>query len=253
MTVLNVGTDELILWDGVAEVLEDHAEFSLEAARGTNIDFDDLVTKLSKYEDYRELFKQAFDNETYSEEAVARNRNLTGVRENGFLNKKTIAMALATYQRTLVSGDSPFDEWVNGDEDAISESAKRGFDIFTGKGNCSSCHDGWNLSGSQWYDVGVDNNLGRTLATGPLSDEMFHTKPTTLRNIAERPPYFHNGMYETLEEVVEFFNRGGNVKRESLDIVPLGLNDQEKADLVEFLKTLTSEDPPITVPRLPVK
>jgi cytochrome c peroxidase len=243
MSILNVGADNLILWNGLVDSLEEHPTVSLPASRGTDIKIVDLAIKLHAIDGYKKLFRKVFDVSGANED----------IKKNDFINPTTITMAIATYERTILSGIAPFDEWVEGNEDAISESAKNGFRIFNTRGDCSSCHIGWSFSGKEWKDIGVDEDYGRGLASSAKTNYglFYKTKPVGLRNIAERPPYFHNGMYDTLEEVVEFFNRGGNERHGKSDISPLNLTDDEKEDLVEFLKTLTSIDKPVVFPKLP--
>jgi cytochrome c peroxidase len=161
--------------------------------------------------------------------------------------------ALATFERTIVSGSAPFDEWVAGREFAISPSAKRGFDLFNTKAACEKCHSGWNFTDNGFHDTGIagpDKGRGEQL---PLEAMQYAFKTPTLRNATRRDPYMHNGSEATLEDVIELYDRGGREKRPSLapEIVPLHLTEQEKRDLIAFLATLTSEDKPIAIPVLP--
>jgi cytochrome c peroxidase len=132
-------------------------------------------------------------------------------------------------------------------------SAKRGFVLFNGKARCAECHSGWNFTDSGFHDIGVaDDDLGR----GKLLklEAMQHAfKTPTLRNIALRAPYLHNGSKVTLEAVVDFYDAGGRAQRPSLssEIQPLHMSANEKADLIEFLRSLTSSDQAVSVPLLP--
>ncbi|MBV9266291.1 MAG: c-type cytochrome, partial [Acidobacteriaceae bacterium] len=184
---------------------------------------------------YKPLFERAYPGEPISE--------------------KTIAKAIAAFERTVITADAPFDRWVNGDEQAISPSAKRGFDVFNGKAHCAECHSGWNFTDSGFHDIGVaDDDLGR----GKLLkiEAMQHAfKTPTLRDVSLRAPYLHNGSEPTLEAVVNFYDKGGDAgQRPSLapEIQPLHLAEQEKKDLIEFLRALTSSEPQtVSIPALP--
>jgi cytochrome c peroxidase len=135
----------------------------------------------------------------------------------------------------------------------MTPSAKRGFALFTGKANCTACHQGSNFTDQGFHNLGLKGNadLGR-FAIVPIRVMRGAFKTPTLRDVALTAPYMHNGSYRTLEEVVDHYNRGGDDK-ENLDpnMKPLGLTDQERTDLVEFLKSLTGKQLTITLPRLP--
>ena len=107
--------------------------------------------------------------------------------------------AVATFERTIEPGVAPFDRWVEGDEGAISEPAKRGFELFNGKAMCFACHRGWRFTDDLFHDIGTsteDRGRGVALKDEPLAQFAFKTP--TLRSVAERPPYMHNGSTATL-------------------------------------------------------
>lgn len=164
-----------------------------------------------------------------------------------------LAKALATFERGIVSAQAPFDAWIAGDEAAISETAKRGFMLFNGKAKCAACHSGWRFSDGSFHDTGLDDpdeGRGKFLSGMVVMQNAFKT--VGLRNIARRAPFMHNGSLKTLGDVVDFYN-DRFVRRESLsdEIKPLNLTSDEKADLLAFLDTLTSDDPPVAIPNLP--
>jgi cytochrome c peroxidase len=169
------------------------------------------------------------------------------------IDMDTIAAAIAAYERTVVSGQAPFDRWVEGNESSVSDSAKRGFALFGGKARCANCHAGWRFSDDGFHDIGLaSTDIGRA-KFAPGIEQMKHAfKTPTLRNITEHAPYMHDGSIATLREVVDHYD-SGFVKRPSLDgeMVPLNLTVQEKLDLVAFLETLTSTDAPVVLPALP--
>lgn len=233
-TILNLAWGELFLWDGRAESLEEQALLPIASHDEMNLDLDKMLEKIAAIPDYKDLFDEAYPKQG--------------------LSMDTIAKAIATFERTIISSQSPFDRWIAGDSDAISDSAKRGFVIFNGKAMCSACHSTWRFTDDGFHDIGIDSqDRGRGDIIEDVESLEFAFKTPTLRNIAERAPYMHDGSESTLEDVLEFYNRGGDVQRPSLseNIRPLGLSDQDKLDLVNFLKTLTSNDMEVTAPRLP--
>ena len=149
--------------------------------------------------------------------------------------------------------NSPFDRWIAGDENALSTSAKRGFELFDGKARCSICHQGQNFTDGSFHNIGLNNgtDIGRyEFVKVKVMKGAFKTP--TLREITRTAPYMHNGEYQTLEEVIDHYVKGG-VDKSSLspDMKPVKLTQQEKNDLVDFLKTLSEPSNPITVPILP--
>jgi cytochrome c peroxidase len=167
------------------------------------------------------------------------------------LSLKTIAQAIATYERTIVSGPAPFDRWVAGDETAISESAKHGFELFNGKANCAVCHSGWNFTDNSFRDIGMrDKDIGRGKWVGiPSMQQAFKTP--TLRDVDRRAPYMHDGSLKNLAAVIDHYDRGGTARPSLSDEVrPLGLSGAEKRDLLAFLLTLTGDNPTTRLPVL---
>jgi cytochrome c peroxidase len=157
------------------------------------------------------------------------------------IDLNSMAKAIAAYEKTLEPGIAPFDRWIEGDEAAISESAKRGFALFNGKANCSGCHGGWRFTDDQFHDVGTsttDRGRGRALKDDAMMQFAFKTP--TLRSIAVRPPYMHNGSALTLYDVVTHYETGG-IDRPSRSpmMTPLQLTEQDRLDLVAFMQTLT--------------
>ncbi len=230
-TVLNLAWSDLLMWDGRKANLEEQALGPMSTPAEMNQELDKLPEKLKAIAGYRRQFDEVFPGE---EITVA-----------------NAAKAIATYERTIVSGPAPFDRWIAGDETAISERAKRGFVLFNGKGNCSACHTGWNFTDNSFRDIGLpDADVGR----GKILDlpSMQHAfKTPTLRDVERRGPYMHDGSVPSLLAVVEHYDRGG-VQRPSLsdEMRPLHLSSEEKADLVEFLLTLTGDNAPVSVPVL---
>ena len=192
-----------------------------------------LMDRLASIPEYRRLFDVAFPG--------------TGLTARG------LAESIATFERTIVSAWSPFDAWIDGKEHAISEEAKRGFGIFTGKGRCTGCHEGWNFTNDGFHDIGLaDADIGRGKFL-PQVEKMAHAfKTPGLRDVANRAPYMHDGSIANLERVVDHYNNGGVDRPSKSDLImPLGLSSQEKADLIAFLKSLSGTSSQVQLPVLP--
>jgi cytochrome c peroxidase len=233
-TILNLAWAPALFWDGRASSLEEQALGPIAAPGEMNMPLEKMVAKIRSVPGYRSLFDKA-----YPQAAV---------------DEKTIAEAIANYERTVVSGMAPFDRWVEGDESAVSAEAKRGFIVFNGKANCAKCHGGWRFTDDSFHDVGVpgaDPGRGKLFQTIEVMQNAFKTP--TLRNVDRRAPYMHDGSETTLQDVIELYQVGGRAKRPSLsaEVKPLNLSEQEKRDLIAFLKTLTSMDRPVEIPTLP--
>jgi cytochrome c peroxidase len=232
-TIVNAAFGQIFMWDGRAASLEEQALGPIKAAAEMNLPLDRLLDRLKKISGYVSLFQAVFPEQ--------------GITESN------VASAIATYERTVVSGRAPFDAWIDGDERAISEAAKRGFVLFNAKARCSSCHSGWNLTDDSFHDIGLpDADIGRGTQM-PDVEKMQHAfKTPGLREITRRAPFMHDGATATLEAVVAHYDDGGNARPSRSELItPLGLSEQEKSDLVTFMKTLASDISPTTVPVLP--
>ncbi len=232
-TILNLAWAESLMWDGRFDTLEEQVLGPMSAAVEMNQNLDGIVAELQEVPEYRALFNISFPG--------------SGI------TVQNIAKAIATFERTVVSGVAPFDRWVAGDQGAISTAAKRGFDLFNGKANCVACHSGWNFTDGSFHDIGLpDEDLGRGKQLPNVKVMQHAFKTPTLRNSVERAPYMHDGSLRNLYSVVRHYNEAG-VKRasRSKDIYPLRLTDAEIDDLVAFMKTLSSDDPQVALPRLP--
>lgn len=232
-SIINAAWGASFMWDGRVVTLEEQALGPIQAPGEMNMPVEQLMERIGSIAAYKPLFAAAFPGEEP--------------------NPKSLAEAIATYERTIVSARAPFDSWVNGDEQAITEVAKRGFVIFNTKGQCASCHEGWNFSNDGFQDIGLpsaDIGRGKFLPDIPKMQHAFKTPG--LREIAQRGPYMHDGSIATLDDVIEHYDRGGVDRPSRSDLVqPLGLTPQEKTELVAFLKTLTSNLAPTAVPVLP--
>lgn len=224
-TAINRAFSTVQFWDGRAATLEDQSigPFANPIEHGF-ANHDQLVAKISSFDGYKILFKKVFGTE-----------NLT---------KEHVGKAIATFQRTLISGNSPFDRYdYDGDEKAVSESVKRGKKLFFDKARCNLCHFGTNFSDEKFHNIGIGwggeaLDVGRYNVTKEVKD-LGAFKTPTLREISRTPPYMHDGRFATLEQVIEHYNQGG-VKNPFLDnqVIPLNLTASEVQDLVAMLRSL---------------
>ncbi|MDP9323571.1 MAG: cytochrome-c peroxidase, partial [Acidobacteriota bacterium] len=153
------------------------------------------------------------------------------------LSPDDLSRALASYVRSILSGNSRFDRFVNGERTALSPDEVAGLQIFRGKGNCTACHVGPNFSDERLHNTGVAWREGRFVDVGAGRGDF---KTPTLREVARTGPYMHDGSLATLEEVIELYERGGNANP-SIDpeIRPLTLTGAEKTQLLAFLRSLS--------------
>ena len=232
-TIVNLAWGASMMWDGRKDSLEDQVTDPIEKSTEMNLPLPDMEMRLAALPAYRRMFQAAFGNQ-----------DVTASR---------VAQALATFERTLISNEAPFDRWIRGDAQAISEDAKRGFLLFNGRANCVACHSGWRFTDDGFHDIGlagVDLGRGALVPDEPTLQQAFKTP--SLRNVDAGSPYMHNGSLRTLTMVMTHYN-AGFIQRPSLspEIHPLGLTPTEIGDVVAFLHTLTSRDDPVAIPTLP--
>jgi len=238
-TVINRLFSKEQFWDGRAEDLEAQAHGPLTNPVEMGMPSHDHVVKnVSLIRGYRYYFENAF-----------------GSNE---VTMKKIAQAIAAYERTVLSGNSPFDRYMAGDRDAMSASAVRGMNLFNSKANCKACHAGFNFTDESYHNLGVGMDkpkpdLGRYEVTKVDTDKGAFKTPT-LRNITQTAPYMHDGSEATLQSVVELYNKGGIQNQWlSQEMKPLNLSAQEVTDLVAFLEMLTADVtnalPPASLPK----
>ncbi len=263
-TVLNVAYNMLMFWDGRAKSLEEQAEKPILSPFEMNMNYDLLEERLKAIPGYVERFKKAFPG------------------EKDPVNIKNVAKAIAAFERTIVCNDSPFDLYMKGDKNAMTPEQVKGMKLFVGKAGCVQCHNGVNFTDDKFHVTGVpkhklesnalvaatrnfvlreagfknpesiDRDLGRYFLTKKEEDKGSFKTPT-LRNVSLTPPYMHNGVFKNLDEVIEFYDKGGgNVPNKSKLLKPLNLSDEEKANLRAFLEALTCKNVPVVEePELP--
>jgi cytochrome c peroxidase len=259
-TLFNVAFQKRLFHDGRAASLEEQALFPLMSAFEMNQNLDFVEEELRSVPEYVAMFTRAFGSPD--------------------VTRERIGMALAAFERTLVSREAPLDRFLAGDEQALSPAARAGYALFTGKGRCSSCHAGGNLADDGFHALNVPESPeferdprvaatrrfvakvsgfeefrtlaedpGRYLVTKEKRDWKAFRTPT-LREIARTAPYMHNGIFSTLEEVIAFVDRGGGEGNAALK--PLGLSGEEREALRTFLvEGLTGPAPAIRFPQIP--
>jgi cytochrome c peroxidase len=233
-TLLDVAWVRPLGWDGKFRSLEAVAFAPILGAGNMNQSEEKLVASLSAIPGYRAAFAAAF--------------------ADGAISRGNIESALATFERGIVAAKAPFDRWIEGDEGAINAAAKRGFILFNGKAQCAECHKGWNFTENAFYDIGeaAETEPGRARLF-PNSVKLQHAfKTPTLRDVARRAPYMHDGAVPSLTAVIDLYDRGGIDRPSRSELIkPLHLAAGEKADLLAFLETLTGEPAAFAVPVLP--
>ena len=239
-TVVNTAYNTIQMWDGRKKSLEDQAIGPMKAHEEMNMDLGELMRFLNENEEYSTLFGKAYPDAEIGEE--------------------TLAKALASFERTVISNNSPFDQWVKGDANALSEQQINGFKVFMDpqRGNCSVCHSAPNFTDNGFHNLGLaafgkeNPDLGR-YTQRPLGLMKGAFKTPTIRDASLTAPYFHDGSASTLEEVVEHYQSGGVVKTNlSPNFKAAQLSDQEVEDLIAFMRALTTEPKPFTLPILPL-
>jgi cytochrome c peroxidase len=221
-------------WAGTRASLED------QAFKASDQSPELLVANLGAIPAYQEQFRTVFGTD---------------------LNAEGVAKAIAAYERTILSGNSAYDRFLAGEPRALSPAAQRGLVLFEGKARCATCHAGFNFTDESFHNLGVgmdqkDPDLGRYSMTKDEADKGAFKTPT-LRDVAQRGPYMHDGSLKSLEAVVAFYDRGGQQNPWlSKAIQPLQLSAEERADLVAFLQALTGDvaagaSSPPTLPQSP--
>lgn len=253
-TLVNVAFASPLIWDGRAGALDKQALGPIQNILHLNTNLDLLVEQLKVDSDYPRQFREAFGDDRITPERIGQ--------------------ALGSFERTLVFDNSPLDRYMDGDEAALDPRQKRGLALYMGKAACLACHGGPAMTDNAFHDLAVpEDNLrdpavlaalrfdakrmeygdwamlerdpGRALVTKKPEDfGKFRTMG--LRNIAQSPPYMHNGALATLKDVMEFYNRGGGGGgRTSPALKPLGLSAAEVGDLVAFLEATTGSQRPL--------
>lgn len=263
-TIINSAFHPKLDWDGKALRLDIQAQGAMKGAVAMNMDPVMVEERLRQIPEYVQRFDDVFGpGGPWFEDA---------------------SRSIAIFQSTILSSNVPFDRFMEGDESALSESEKRGFKLFTTTAGCSACHRGRLFTDEDFHGLGVPTPEGFStdairqitfnyqLRSRGVSEEVYRTatddpglylvtkvdtdfgqfRTPMLRELGQTAPYMHNGAFATLEEVIEFYNVGGG-ESPNLDplLRPLGLTDQDKSDLIAFLKSLTGDPIVVEEPQLP--
>lgn len=231
-TVFNLAYNTQFMWDGRKVSLEDQAMGPHRHL--SKADFAAATAKLTQMAGYRTMFAAAYPGAP--------------------MNEETIAKALAAFQRSLVSRDSAFDRWVAGDTTALTPEQYRGYKVFSdpAKGNCGVCHSGPNFTDNGFHNIGLTSPDPGRFNIRKVAAMKGAFKTPTLRDIELSGPYYHDGSAATLREVVDHYDRGG-VDRSNVspEVRPLKLSEQDKQDLVAFMRSLTGRQTAFVPPKLP--
>lgn len=220
-SILNVAYQFIYFWDGRAKSLEEQSLAPLESHVEMNLKPQEAIERLKKEINYKKLFAKAFPKEEIS--------------------TATLAKALASFERSIVSGKSRFDRWIAGEKHALNKQETEGFYLFTTKANCTVCHSTFRFSDQSFNNVGINNkDKGRgEIKKRAIWQGTFKTP--TLRDIANTAPYFHDGSIPTLKEAVAFCAKGEREKKGKVSpiLIDKKLNEKEIINIVSFLKTLS--------------
>ena len=238
-TILNSAYQTRQFWDGRVKTLEQQALGPIQTGVEMHMPLDKLMPKLNSIKGYKKLFKEAYP------------------KSKGVITAEYLAKALASFERTVVSTEAPFDRYIKGDKNAISKDAKDGFELFKGKAKCTDCHDGFNFTDGSFHNIGLNDGelhgkeLGRYNVKHRASWYGVMKTPT-LRDVTKSYPYFHDGSVKTLKEATAICASGGryefNVKNKSTYMKDRHLSDAELDKLVLFMKTLTGPDMKLKIP-----
>jgi len=225
-TVINRAFSLAQFWDGRAATLEEQVKGPIANPIEMGNSHEMAVAVIRQIPGYHPLFAKAFGNEEITIDRAA--------------------MAVATFERTILSGNAPYDRYKRGDKSALTAEQVRGMSVFFDNAKCDRCHENANFTLNAYANLGIgsdkpDPDLGRySITKDPRDWGVF--KIPTLREIEHTAPYMHDGRFQTLEEVVDFYNKGG-IPNQNLDpnIRQLHLTEQDEKDLVAFLKSLSGE------------
>ncbi len=227
--ITNMGFRSAFFWDGRAATLEEQVLRPIENPIEMALPLTEAIARLRADARYARYFQQVYGR---------------------LPDTAALADALAAFIRTLETADTPFDRWMQGDENAMSAAAVRGRAIFIGKGKCFDCHFGPDFTGDEFRNIGLYNGQdlndpGRFAVTKDSAD-LGRFKVPGLRNVAVSAPYMHHGAFRTLREVIDYYDNPdrfvpNSIGRDTLLARPLGLTEAEKDDLEAFLHALTDD------------
>jgi len=223
-SLINRGYGVSHFWDGRTSSLEEQVLQPVQNPKELDMTVEEVVARLKQDQDYPKLFQASFARA---------------------ISREDLARALASYVRTILSGNAPIDRYLNGEREALSERQRQGLHIFRGKGQCTACHVGPNFTDERFHNTGVAWQRGALLDDGRFrvsgkAEDRGAFKTPTLREVTRTAPYMHDGSLETLEDVIDFYDRGGNPNPYlDSELRRLNLTSTEKEALVTFLHALS--------------
>lgn len=228
--ITNMGARPHFFYDGRAATLEQQVLMPIQDTVEMRATLELVTSRLKRHKEYDAAFRQLYGTSA---------------------NAEQLAAVLAAFVRTLETADTPFDRWMQGKPNPMGEAAVRGREVFMKKGKCFDCHFSPDFTGDEFRNVGLYTGRRNLADRGRFdithdSTDLGKFKVPGLRNVALTAPYMHNGMFQTLEEVIEFYDVPnqtvpGGINRDTLLNAPLGLTKEEKADLKSFLEALTDD------------
>ncbi len=230
---INSGFYTTLFWDGRAATLEEQTGAlpghmgPITAPGEMGSSMDEVIARLNSIPEYKKQFRAIYGTDATPE---------------------AVAKSIAAFERTLNAYNAPFQRYVKGDAGAINASAKRGFELYRGKAACVTCHAPPLLTDNAFHNLGVPaagplkEDLGRYDVTRNAADKGRFKTPT-LYNSSSFAFFMHNGVFRTMDQVIDHYNKGGDPKNPGQDVLifPLGLSSAEKADLMAFLESLTDK------------
>lgn len=228
-SAMNVSARDFLFWDGRASSLEQQALGPIENPVEMNLKLTEAIKRLNRSKKYRHLFYSIYKTAPTT---------------------KTLAAAIAAYERTLETSATPNDRWMNDEPNGMTEQQVRGRDLFRVKAKCFECHFSPDFTGDEFRSIGLfngttHNDSGRYNVTKNTAD-IGKMKVPGLRNVAMTAPYMHDGSFKTLREVIDYYDNPhatmpDGINRDSVLSQPLGLTEQDKQDLEAFLHALTDD------------
>lgn len=228
-SVMNMASREAFFWDGRATTLEEQALGPIADVNEMNLPVPEAIKRLNSSEKYKRLFRSVFNNAP---------------------NAKNLGAALAAFQQTLETSNTPNDRWLNDEPNGMTAQQERGRDIFRVKAKCFECHFTPDFTADEFRSIGLFNgkkynDSGRYNVTKNPAD-IGKMKVPGLRNVAVTAPYMHDGSFKTLREVIDYYDNPhalmpDGINRDSVLSKPLGLTEQDKQDLEAFLHALTDD------------
>jgi cytochrome c peroxidase len=234
-SLFNVGYLKAWYWEGRAATLEKQVIAAWKGQMGAGDDLDGRVAEIAKHDEYNKRFKAVFGKAP---------------------NPDDVVKAIATFVRSIRSGNAPFDRFEKGDKKAISESAARGWELFRNKANCATCHVPPLYTDNKYHNVGIgydkpEPDVGRFKITKKDEDKGRFKTPS-LRSVTTHAPYFHDGSAATIEAAIDYMLGGGH-KNDNLDdgLKKIELTKEEREDLIAFVKALEAPAGTFEPPKLP--